>query len=438
MGPFLLLLALAIGVASNAQQPPVAPEIGTPTPAPPTIAPEGVHETYRLGFQGQIQRPEGLLISHVRPGSPATRLTLAEDQNAHAAMEFGDLIVAVDGKRITSMADYRQAMDQSAANGGRVELLIRDVGSGQERVWIAQGDRVLTDGAPNEPRVRKVHFLFIGLTDDRSLGKAIGFNLRALRSMAEEEISPERLGSMRAIEGSQCRAANIMREVANLTTSSDDTIFCHYSGHGAYDERQARPDDPSFGHHFQIPGGDLMRRELWQSLVGRGARLTVLMTDTCNVKAAVELGSREEYQIEWGVRAYNPLEELLLGYRGLIDVSASDTDQYAWYGVSPENAGGWFTLEMCRVLPAKNNWREALFELQNATNSNYQTRRGTLLAGTGLRSDVREAMTRQEQMNPRSFVYQVTRDDQSLAPRPLPEQEFRTQTFSGYVLPEAP
>jgi hypothetical protein len=405
---------------------------------PPAPGVGEIYETYRLGFQGQIQQPEGLLVSRVGPHSPATQLFQAGDPNRNASLEFGDVILAVDGKRITSMADYRRAMDESVARGGLVELLVRDVGSGRESRWMAQGKRARTSGPPEAPRIRKVHFLLIGLTDDRSLGEAIGFNLRALQGMAEKEIAADRLGSVRTINGSQCRAGNILHEVQTLVTSSDDTIFCHYSGHGAYDPDQALPDDPSIGHHFQIPGGDLMRSELWKTLVGRGARLTVLMTDTCNVRAAVELGARREFQLAWGTRAYLPLEELLLGYRGLVDVCASDTNQYSWYGVSPENSGGWFTLELCRVLPAKNNWQSAFDELRNATNSSYQTRRAALLAGTGLRPDVRAAMEGQPEMTPRKFVFEVTRDDQSLSPRPLPEEEYRTQTYSGYVLPEAP
>lgn len=428
-------------------QPALAPPGSVPS-APAVARVDAVpRETYRLGCQLRAQPPEGLLVMSVRPGGPATRLVLSNNPNVTGQLEPGDVITQIDGHRITSLADYRRTMDASVERGGHVALLVRDVNGGGEQLWQAQGSREQVVGPPGAVRIRMVHFLFIGLTDDDRLGEAIRYNLDALQHMAHSQIDERRVATVKVIEGSQCTADNILHEVADLPLSYDDTVFCHYSGHGAYDPAAAPPNDRSNGHHFKIPSGDLMRWELWQALKRHGVRLTVLMTDTCNVRATARLGARRQYTIMSGAQPYSHLEQLLLGYRGSIDISASDTDQFAWYSINPDNSpdfdrsGGWFTTEVCNVLPAYNDWSVAFDQLQSTTNRKYQERRERLLADPNFRDDPadrdqgpRASLERQEEMKPRDFVFTFTRDDQSLATRAAPAER-RTLTVSTWALP---
>ena len=370
--------------------PPIAPPQAIPS-VPPAAPPQMMRrETYRLGCQLRSQPPDGLLVAYVRPRGPATRLVSSNDANVTGRLEIGDVITQVDGNPVVTVRDYQRAMDAAVQRGGRVELMVRDVNGSGEQVWVAQGNREQVVGPPDEVRVRMVHFLFIGTTEltgnDKALGDAIQFNLSSLREMAGT-VPEQRVAEIKVIEGSQCTAEDILREVQSLPLSYDDSIFCHYSGHGAYDPAAAGPEDKSNGHHFQIESGALMRYELWQALKKHDVRLTVLMTDTCNPLAKAKLGARRQFTIRADTQPYSNLEQLLLGYRGSIDVSTTEMGQYAWYSINPDSSsdldrsGGWFTAEVCSVLPRYNDWTTAFSQLRTLTNNDYKERKARLLAG---------------------------------------------------------
>jgi hypothetical protein len=387
------------------------------------------------------QPQNGLMVTYVRPRAPATRLVSPDDPNVTYGLEIGDVVTHVNGIPINSVSDYRQAMDAAAERGGPVELWVRTMNGNRELRWLAQANLEQVVERPDASRVRMVHFLFIGTTEmpGDPLGEGIRYNLESLQMLAET-FPKNRVAEVKVIDGDECNAENILREVASLPLSYDDAIFCHYSGHGAFDPAAATPDDKSNGHHFQIESGALMRYELWQALRKHGVRMTVLMTDTCNVLAKVRLGKRREYTISAGEQPYSNLEQLLLGFRGSIDISASDFNQYAWYSINPEGSdeldrsGGWFTVEVCSILPRYNDWKTAFGQLRRATNSDYQERRKRMLADPNLDWRTHDALEKQLEMTPVHFVFDCVRDDQVLEARAAPAAA-RTHTISTWDMP---
>ena len=184
---------------------------------------------------------------------------------------------------------------------------------------------------------------------------------------------------------------------------------------------------------LQIPSGDLRRKELWDGLTAKNARLTVLLTDTCNVWTIANLGTRvaEQRQVRgWG---YTPLETLLLGHRGQIDVSASDRDQFSWF---TSDYGGWFTISACRILRNDNDWPSVYHSFRTQINDDYVQRREAILASpnANLSPETRQALIGQTAMTPRAFVFNISRDDLSLAPPEAAVNE-RSQTVTVYADP---
>ncbi len=77
---------------------------------------------------------------------------------------------------------------------------------------------------------------------------------------------------------------DIFVAIEECPATSEDTIFFYWSGHGAFD---------SFGHYLVVPSdrgpATIRRHALVNALQNKGARLTVLFTDSCNVPIDADL-----------------------------------------------------------------------------------------------------------------------------------------------------
>ena len=387
--------------------------------------------TYRLGFQGRILDNQGLEVLSVRFNGPAMHLRSATDPNLLGALEAGDIITQVDGRPIRSMPDYRAAMDASRATEGRVTLSVIDIATGLTKTWQARAEMVQLwqrSTQLNQPRIRRAHFILIGLTNDPSIGEASSRNLTAVRNLISEEVTSERIAGITVLEKDDCNGEKILRVINQLAIPSTDTLFVYYSGHGAYDPRRVSPTDLSEGHFFQIPTGDLMRRQLWESMVQKRARLTVLITDTCNVESFVREGRAVQEQRTVLRRDHAPFALLLLGHQGAIDISASDKNQYSWFS---SNYGGWFTIDACRILRNNNDWSASYQQIRTQVNETFKQRKQDVLAQSAVTGVTKFQLQSQCEMTPRAFVFNIARDDLSLSPLSTVRQA--TQTVTRFV-----
>ncbi len=88
---------------------------------------------------------------------------------------------------------------------------------------------------------------------------------------------------------------NILETVKKVEIDGNDTLVFYYSGHAAND---AGSDVGSGGHYFQIKDEigkpvELQRRTLLASLKDKKARMTVLLTDCCNIEQKSSEESKE-------------------------------------------------------------------------------------------------------------------------------------------------
>lgn len=368
---------------------------------------------YRLLVTGRFVPNEGLRIATVDPGGPGAWMTSPDNQRG--ILEPGDMITAIDGRRVHSLDEYYHALNASAGREGRVRLTVRDVRSGRETLWDTRAARVRVIGPPLPPvdrREPRVRVLLIGLTKDEKLGRMIEVSLAKLHTTFHG-VPGIRDQDITELRGDQVTAENILGVVDRLAVRDSETLLCYYIGHGAYDPARVREGDRSGGHFFQIPSGDLMRRTLLDHLRAKHARLTVLLSDTCNVRSVAHPPPVYEHrQIFSGENRV--LHDLLLNHTGVVDVSGSSRDQYGWFSLVP---GGWFTEAFTNECDPENFRREAfvswdrfLGRVSDAASKEFHRRKDSLLRAPGTTSaEVVQQLRQQADQRPQLFAVDVRR-----------------------------
>jgi hypothetical protein len=386
----------------------------------------GTKQTYRLGFQGS-STDEGLKVVSIRPNSPILRMKDPDDAAIRGVMDIGDVIVEVDEKPVHSLEDYFTAMDASVPRQGSVLLKVLDIRTGGLHKWKVTGAPAVVATTQADAELRKCHFLLVGLTKDPGIGPAQSKNIENLKDLIEGgAIRSERLGEggVHVLQDNNCRREAILDEVQTLPVTSRDALFVYFGGHGAYDPNGISSEDKSNGHFVVTESGNLRRFDLWQTMLNKHARLTVLITDTCNKKGSYAPPSPFQLdELSREYRGFSSFETLMLGYRGVVDLSGAAQDEFGW---CQGDRGGWFTFYLVNVLRDVNDWQNAYDRLRVVVDDYYVDKRAWLLqfAGPDL-GDRRMLLEEQMHQTPYAFSLDVRRDDEPLA---VPDNQMRTMT----------
>ena len=250
----------------------VATEVGPAPPVPPAVV-------YSLQIGGQELPGQGIRVQSVTPGGAATRMTdPLNPVGPPMQMDPGDVISSINGMPTRTGAEYQAAMQSLAATGGRGQLTLLDVRTGQLRTFnfVAMAEPVanpVPDQRPPAPVLdpnspRKIHIVLAGQsgTTVDAFNKSVDKSLTDLQSMLgflgtdqnNQTGQPDFEGSRTVLSGANCTAQNIKQTLTALQAGPNDTIFFYYVGHGANDAN---------GHYFQLAstgGFDLARREVAQ------------------------------------------------------------------------------------------------------------------------------------------------------------------------------
>jgi hypothetical protein len=189
---------------------------------------------------------------------------------------------------------------------------------------------------------QRVHLLAIGDTLEPSIGKSVDHDLDNVVVtfyilLREGQLEHSRLA------GDEVTADRILRAVSRMRVAADEAIVVYWAGHGAFD---------AVGHYLQLPKGEnLYRLTLLGAMKNKNARLSVLLTDCCNVfrdstagKPPVSPASPDPR------RRTSPLfDELFCKTRGVVDVNAASANELA-LGTKD---GGLFTLSLAYLMPGK-------------------------------------------------------------------------------------
>jgi len=340
--------------------------------------------TPRLGVTSQVDG-RGETVVQVFPSTAGSA----------AGLQPGDLITHVDGYRVAIIDGNTYSLASEIRHSPSGCTLTIQRGGVEQNVLISFGARPVA--------TTRVHVLMIGLSDDDKIGRGILSNLDMVDGLLTE-IPPDRLGTVRRIDGADCRATTIMEAVRSLNVAADEAVFLYYAGHGAYDPRANPAVDPTGGHFFQIPDGDLSRKAVWDALVAKRARLTVLVTDTCNVPSVpiFVAGAPGRPQLP-----EPPIVTLLLRHRGEVDISGSTRNQFGWF--KPD--GGIFTVAFVNSIHmGSGNWGDLLRASGQNTRQLYTQLKQAALAAPALPPDIRKALEGQKDQVPQAFRLDVRQD----------------------------
>ncbi|MEZ6093758.1 MAG: caspase family protein [Pirellulaceae bacterium] len=410
---------------------------------------------YRLRFRAEPASPRGLKLTWVDELGPMSRLTFPDNRSLQASAEPGDIVVSIDGVNVNSEQDYRAAMERVATKCGQTNLEMINVRNGVLEPWIVkaaltkredlvpqpfppimpvQPDPVRPQPQPEDiaGAERKIHIVLCGLTNDPSIGKMVGISIERLQRVISERIGENFIGTYKVITGADCNAQNILEQVRQLSMKPQDAVFCFYVGHGAHSTFFPM-NDVSGGHFFQIPNRDLSRKQLFDALAAHGVRLTVLLSDTCNVESdqPPRFGeTRPELSVQ-RIKGLTGFEKLLLEAKGNVNISASSPGEFSWFSIP---VGGWFTEQFANAMLADPaDWREAYDDMRERTGEFYRIRRSELLGDpTSVSASIRDSLQGQDDLRPAAFQLNVTDDPYTSFDHNLEREMQRTHySFAG-------
>ncbi|MGL4550304.1 MAG: hypothetical protein ACRC33_03880, partial [Gemmataceae bacterium] len=234
--------------------------------------------------------------------------------------------------------------------------------------------------------------VLVGDTSDRGIGKSVAGALYSFAELFTKESVKRNVREVVRIDGANFRHQSILDRVNALTVRPEDTLFCLICCHGAFDRKNG---DYANGHWFHADR-PLPRKALRAALVRKGAALTCLLSESCNVEVPMPPTSAFMKSVE--LDANVKLTSLLFGPRGVIDLNSSKAGEYSFTGVfSPmlhealteKPVGSWVDTRdgkrqtaFPRTIPPERRatWKELVAEVGAGANTFYRLVRGESLA----------------------------------------------------------
>jgi hypothetical protein len=148
-----------------------------------------------------------------------------------------------------------------------------------------------------------------------NLNNVVGDVLEGLSDLFKERIPEERL-DIAPVFMFPCDATrdSVQRHIDKWGVNPTDAILCYFASHGG---------NYCGSHYFWIGTDQLYQNDLFRQLVSKGARLTILVSDSCNKRAG-----------RYGVAPTPPpspagscLMRLALGYSGYVNCSSCDCNE---------------------------------------------------------------------------------------------------------------
>lgn len=366
-----------------------------------------------LRVRGEFLPAGGLRITNdVFIGPCSQMISVNGDQSRKMRLEKGDVVTRINGTMIRTNADYFTAMNASVATA---VLTVRDVHSSAESSWKVVPARVAmnaprpaTEPAP-AMRATAVKVLLAADTDDASIGRSIQTSLDTLKQRFGQ-LPGFTEQNLKVIQGTKMRGPEIQSALDSLQVGPTETLVYYHFGHGAYDAALGQ-GDPSNGHYFALGDGPLMRKMVRDKLVGKGAQLTVLISDTCNVAvpvAPIPHVAAYDFGSNW------VLSCLFLEHRGVLDVSGSSKDQFGWYD---QDVGGWFSSSCDKYFqpasyPAGTTyvgWDQVLTNSSNLLSEKFRAKKAAFLMDPTIPMSLKDQLNMVDDQRPQIFVNSLTR-----------------------------
>ncbi len=183
---------------------------------------------------------------------------------------------------------------------------------------------------------QKLHAIVIGDTSPAAgWGKYapnVALDVLTVASMLQENMPEQQLEilQLQLEEDEASDPVKLLSFVAGINPRPEDTMLFYYSGHGAADDQ---------GHYFALAKGKLPRKQLLEAMLAKGARLTVLITDCCNLRS----DGYAYFAPQFVPRVPNsptPLfRALFLEPKGVVDINSSAPGESAFFTPADLDSG---------------------------------------------------------------------------------------------------
>lgn len=114
----------------------------------------------------------------------------------------------------------------------------------------------------------------------------------------------------------------LKRFIRSREVGANDTLFVYYCGHGV-----VKKTDAGDRHYFAMAHGDIERAEVRTAMNDTGARLRVLISDTCTSRT----DSDPEIPERQNPAKWKPFENLMFKHKGVVDFTAASFGEFAWF-----------------------------------------------------------------------------------------------------------
>ena len=153
--------------------------------------------------------------------------------------------------------------------------------------------------------------------------------------------------NMMEVSGTEATEANILQKFEEFTRSvgKDDTVYVHFSGHGAILDEQK-------GEQFlQTCDLKLMSRKKWaDDIDALPCRLKILITDCCSSYPATGVVAEGDQRVD----PWNHFYFLMMRHEGFVNITAASPGQAA-YGT---RIGGFLTVNLESDMQRFSTWKE--------------------------------------------------------------------------------
>ena len=116
--------------------------------------------------------------------------------------------------------------------------------------------------------------------------------------------------------------ARITQRLEQIQVGPNDTLFFYFSGHGGHDDR---------GHYLTLAGGRLYRDQIRAIVQQKGARLSVILTDCCNQRAAGQEFGAPAMDMEPPASVTPLFRSLFFEPQGIVDINGSSPGEAAFF-----------------------------------------------------------------------------------------------------------
>ena len=179
-------------------------------------------------------------------------------------------------------------------------------------------------------------------------GENLVTDYKNMERLFKENVPVSRLNLV-TMKMDQITPDNILETVNQVKLADGDTLVFYYSGHGAFDANNG-------GQYFQLKdkngkSEELQRRTLLAALKDKKARLTVLLSDCCNID---QKSSGESKDTPRSVKSPNEIspvfDALFVKPEGVVDITSSKRGEASFVDTTTKKRGSCFTWPLVALL----------------------------------------------------------------------------------------